>query len=317
MRQIIFLFIIFFSLSVKAQSLEESTYVTYMKAQVLMQEERYDEAIRIFNRILREDESFKQALYLRAVCKFELGAYKGTKNDLLSHIELKGISKDVIHLMAKSEYKLDHLPQARSYYKVAIEMDQYDRDLYLAMGDVLYKMDDQNGACEHWSFSADLGSEKASQKITKYCLSYIEEQRQKTKPEPANDAEKIDTVLSIPDRPIEDQATKNETTRIDPDTNFEIEVDESLTLIVGNGIGSRRVESVPDVFIISDDNGRVVIDVCIDQSGKVSEAEFNRSMSSLFKTNLSSLALRKAKEFVFFPSFRQNQCGTITFMIRS
>ena len=86
-------------------------------------------------------------------------------------------------------------------------------------------------------------------------------------------------------------------------------------MIIGNGLGERKLDSNPDMFIISNEKGKVVIDVCVDGKGKVTSSQINKKLTTLFKTSLTSLALRKSKEFVFYPSFRDEQCGYLIYAI--
>ena len=46
--------------------------------------ERYTDAIKIFNKVLREDPDFKDALYNRAVCYMHLNEHKLAIPDLMS-----------------------------------------------------------------------------------------------------------------------------------------------------------------------------------------------------------------------------------------
>ena len=93
----------------------------------------------------------------------------------------------------------------------------------------------------------------------------------------------------------------------------EIEIDEGLTLEITNGLGSRKVESQPNIFLLSGDSGVVVIDLCVNSSGKVTMAEFNTDKSTIFRSSLTSLALRKAREFVFMASLNPEQCGSMVY----
>ncbi|MFT4567369.1 MAG: hypothetical protein ACI9FN_002335 [Saprospiraceae bacterium] len=101
------------------------------------------------------------------------------------------------------------------------------------------------------------------------------------------------------------------------DISQDVKIDDKLTLTLTNGIGERKIETTPNIFLLSDQDGIVVIDVCVSRTGKVIDAEFNRDASTVFRSSLTSLALRKAKEFVFMPSLREELCGTIIYRLRS
>jgi len=101
------------------------------------------------------------------------------------------------------------------------------------------------------------------------------------------------------------------------DASQEVRIDDNLTLTLTNGLGERKIETTPNIFLLSDQDGIVVIDVCVSRTGKIIDAEFNRDASTIFRSSMTSLALRKAKEFVFMPSLREEQCGTIIYRLRS
>ena len=85
-------------LSLAGQSLDEELGFIYVKADYLLETNRYDEAISEFTKIIAKDATFRDALYKRAEAKFNVGAFKGTKNDLMDVFELKGISPEAILL---------------------------------------------------------------------------------------------------------------------------------------------------------------------------------------------------------------------------
>ena len=108
--------------------------------------------------------------------------------------------------------------------------------------------------------------------------------------------------------------TKNDVPEVD-DSVREVYIDEEVTLEFRNGIGSRKILQQPTILILSEASGNVVIDVCINGNGKVSQAEFNDSESSLKTQSIISHAQRKAKEFWFKSSTQDEMCGTIVFKI--
>lgn len=103
---------------------------------------------------------------------------------------------------------------------------------------------------------------------------------------------------------------------VDANVNV-IEIDEDLSLnIYGNGLGTRRIMDQPSILILSDATGEVAIEVCVNRSGRITEAQFDPSRSTINKQSLVSLALRKSKEFWFARSNDDNQCGIILFDIK-
>lgn len=96
-----------------------------------------------------------------------------------------------------------------------------------------------------------------------------------------------------------------------------IYIDEDLSLLIGGGIGSRRVVEVPEMLILADYSGEIVVDVCVNEIGEVVSSSINESKSTLSTQGLVSLALRKSQEIWFVRSSRPNHCGTITFVIKA
>jgi hypothetical protein len=133
-----------------------------------------------------------------------------------------------------------------------------------------------------------------------------------------------DNVNSVPDSST---ITKIDTVvvqrepEIDPrlldDSENEIIIDEDLTLIVtGQGLGSRDLLRKPNILILSDEEGVVVIDVCVSRGGRIISTKYNEAESTLLRKSLVSLALRKSKDFWFDKSDLMEQCGKIIFQVK-
>ena len=95
----------------------------------------------------------------------------------------------------------------------------------------------------------------------------------------------------------------------------EMRIDDELSILITNGLGNRKIEDKPEIFILSTEDGHVAIDLCVDSDGKVISTEFNRDRSTIYRSSLTSLAMRKTKEFIFMPSLKAEQCGTMLFKI--
>lgn len=340
----IILVVLFMGTTICGQGLEEDNMVLYMKANVLFESGRYDEAVRMYNRILNDDMNHTSAIFMRAKAKYELGAFKGTKNDVLLFIEKAGVTKDVIKLMAKTELDLSNLTAAGNYALTAIELDPYDDKMHLLSGDISMESGNRNDACESYAISANLGSQKAVQRMTKRCNGYqprtipttrdideasedpvvVEEQSEESKEE-----RKEGEIVTLEEIVREaENSTENNTDPIptstpsrnsmdDINASQEIVIDQKLNITIENGLGARKLDSKPSIFMLSDQDGRVVIDVCVGSDGKVTEASFNREESTIYRSSLTSLALRKAKEFVFERSSSIEDCGSMIYNIKS
>ena len=140
-----------------------------------------------------------------------------------------------------------------------------------------------------------------------------------------DDETSSDDGVTVPDSREDDSDTSNEDepeeieeesypldTRVE-----EIYVDDDLTIRIADGIGSRKLIDMPDILILSDKSGEVVVDVCVDRLGRVVSNSLNEDMSTLKTASLVSLALRESSNFRFARSSRKNHCGTITFVITS
>lgn len=117
---------------------------------------------------------------------------------------------------------------------------------------------------------------------------------------------------------IEDtEADADESMPAEDNTPNEIIIDEDLTLVIrGQGLGKRKVLDQPNILILSDEDGIVAIDICVNKRGKIETAEFNSKLSTIAKKSLVSLAIRKSKEFWFEKNDYKEQCGVIMFKIK-
>lgn len=118
----------------------------------------------------------------------------------------------------------------------------------------------------------------------------------------------------------EDNLDIKDDTSYESDEPFDVKVekiyiDEYLSLEVANGIGSRKVVEIPEMLILSDKSGRVVVDICVNRIGEVTSAKLNEEKTTILTKGLVSLALRKSSKFWFERKDTKNHCGTLTFII--
>lgn len=85
---------------------------------------------------------------------------------------------------------------------------------------------------------------------------------------------------------------------------------------VGGGLGSRGVTSAPRITDNSQQQGTVVVKVCVNGSGTVTSAEFTQLGSTISDSRLKNLAVANAKRWKFSPGSVDKQCGTITYRFR-
>lgn len=81
---------------------------------------------------------------------------------------------------------------------------------------------------------------------------------------------------------------------------------------IGGGLSDRGLVYEPDINDNSQKTGRVVIKICVDQNGKVSEAKFTQRGSTTTDQVLVDIATKAAAKYTFTPSDVDTQCGTIT-----
>ena len=82
---------------------------------------------------------------------------------------------------------------------------------------------------------------------------------------------------------------------------------------IGGGLGGRQVRYKPQVVENSQKTGRVVIRVCVNDSGSVTEAVFTQRGSTTGDSDLVATAQKFARQYRFSESTVSKQCGTITF----
>ncbi len=323
MRLLTLSLLVFFSLSLSAQNVDEELGFIYVKADYLLETNRYDEAIKEFTKIIAKDPSFKDALYKRADAKFNVGAFQGTYNDLLQSFEAKGITPEAVLLYGKAQKNLGKADAAAQTMETAgllypngtsarekAEKQKAetaeDKDPVEAMkdkissiledllpGDGTTEKTDENGGTT--TGTPDRTNDNSG--------SSSEPNDRQTKGQPNT---KVD--LGDKEEPVEIEPA------VDNSIN-EIYVDEDVTLEIKNGLGARKVLQQPSILILSETSGNVVIDLCVNGNGKVTQAEFNQSESSLRTQSIISLAVRKSKEFWFKSSTANETCGTIVYRI--
>ncbi|WP_235296316.1 tetratricopeptide repeat protein [Portibacter marinus] len=360
--------------SVHAQSVEEETGFKYVKGNYLFDSGRFDEAIQIYNDIVKGDPAFEEVLIYRARAKYALGAYKGAKKDGLAYIEFHGLNEEVCLILGQAELQLGNPLIAISYLDYSIMKNPANSEALLFRGNAYFEIEDDVAACTDWHKAKRLGSDRASQNTSTYCSRVaipIEDEPVK-KPEVVaeDDGEELgedeevisagsreeeddnilsgDEVLSTEDMDEQDDMNDSagdemtsaseddyiyENSDDDLDSQFPdedpvfgepldivveiIEIDEDLDIKLYDGIGSREVREVPDILILSDKAGQVVVNVCVDESGNVSSATLNKKKSTVGSAGLISLALRKSREFKFSRTRNGEQCGKIAFLIKN
>jgi len=315
-----------FGFNLSAQ-VEDEVEFLYMKAKYLYDTDRHEDAVNAFNKVIKKDETYQDALVLRGASKFGLAAYKGAMNDFEKSIEVRGITKDVVGWAALTYYKMDKIEQAESTLETALLVDSKNRTLWTLLasncgGSTTGKTKTKktkkpkNGRKVFNQGKLDTSSSEVEVK---------EEEEEQTglgdevislgeKEEEEEDG-LGDEVISLGDK--EDEEEANERPEFDPNRKEVIEIDEDLTLeIYGEGLGNRKILDQPNILILAEEDGVVAIDICVGRTGSVKSAEYNDDLSTIRKQSLISLAIRKAKEFWFAKDRQKEACGVILYKIK-
>ncbi len=82
---------------------------------------------------------------------------------------------------------------------------------------------------------------------------------------------------------------------------------------VGGGLQGRGVLAAPKITDKSQDQGVVVVRVCVDRGGNVVSAEFTQKGTTATSARLQQLAVSNARKWKFSAGEVDKQCGTITY----
>lgn len=345
------LFLLAKATNVQAQTLDEEIGFLFVKAEYLSETGRYDEAVSNYNKVIARDSLYKDVLLRRGNAKFALGAFKGAKLDAMRHIDLRGISAESAALLARSFESMGQSEAAINSMTAAIGMAQNNKDYYMWRAE-MYERDEQTAAaCKDYDTSAKLGNTSAAIKVRNMCGAYVKQQTIQPEAQVSNQVTEVNTNPVQPEQsaeapseqplPVNADSTRtsetfnqpqggNEVVHIedsepvqnlnipqDDGTVNTIVIDEELSIeISGQELGKRVVQETPSILILSEENGKVTINICVDRAGVVTRAEFNSTLSTIALKSLVNLALRKAKEFEFKAGKYDLQCGIMVFNIK-
>nr|MBP9194650.1 tetratricopeptide repeat protein [Saprospiraceae bacterium] len=343
------------AIDLQAQPIDEEIGFKLVKAEYLINTERFEDAIKELNAVILENPNYKNALLLRAETKYKLAAYKGAKNDAMEYITSHGITAKAASILGKSEYAMGNDDPALNSLIAATALGESDFRVHEIKAEILERKNQKISACEEWQAAARLGSTKAAINARKLCGAKTEVPVQQIPTHndathsDDNDAthhEEVnpgtvgtDTSVVAEGEVISDgkqeqtdsTKTENAESQSGEQTNIggdllipdedntinSIVIDEELTLeLFGQGLGKRRVLERPSILILAEKDGLVTVEICVNAEGRVDYAEFVASKSTLSQNSLVSLAIRKAKEFWFEDSEYPKQCGFIRFKIK-
>lgn len=336
-----------------SQDVEDEIEFVYIKADYLLQTERYADAIKQFGEVIRKQADYKDALVKRASAKYMMASYRGVKEDLINYIKLKGASMEATRLLGMTDYKEGNHEAALNSLNTVMACGSNDPELFYVRGECYLAMQAFEDACGNWQKAASMGYNKASLQSNKYCKEIVANTpnsgprprpgagtasgsttSKPTQGKPTTGSQTNDgpitkpTTKPIPTKPgtgstsntqtspqVEDEVIITKPTQPVDNSVNEIYVDEDLTLLIKNGLGGRKLLQQPNILILADEGGTVSIDIVVNERGRVDSAEFSPSNSSLSTQSIISLAIRKSKEFWFEKSDWEETNGTIVFKI--
>ena len=339
-RQIFILVLTVYCFQGISQDLNSEIGFKYVKADYLIKTQRNDEAIKELNDIINENASFNNVLFLRADLKFKSGDYAGSRADALKSIELKGITAETAAVLGRSEFALNNKLVAEQSLEAAIKFGINEEKVLLDYASILLDKKSVDKACLVWQNAAKSGSSTAAINISKYCTvngnsnipvvseysnTQVAESGTNTTPpktESQNNQVTNQTNNEQPTQLSSDSVTAGPTVFSFPvpeedNTVNDIVIDEDLTIsLFGQGLGKRKILEKPSILILSEKDGEVAIEICINENGRVETAEFIAGKSTIDNKGLVSLAVRKSKDFWFEKSDFRKQCGYIIYKVK-
>lgn len=338
------LFIFFFAVlffNGYAQDLNSEIGFKYVKADYLIKTQRNEEAIKELNDIINENPAFNNVLFLRADLKFKSGDYAGARADALKAIELKGISGENAAILGRSEFALNNKIVAEQTLDAAIKLGVSEEKVLLDYASVLLEKKSNDKACSIWQTAAKAGSSTAAINLSKYCgTSTVSNIPTPVEPvnnqvaesgnnnaSPKTDTQVVTTTNTNPTTTEQTPVNSDTSTQTGNVFNFpvpeedntvnDVVIDEDLTIsLFGQGLGKRKILEKPSILILSEKDGEVAIEICINENGRVETAEFIAGKSTIDNKGLVSLAVRKSKDFWFEKSDFRKQCGYIIYKVK-
>jgi len=334
MKYISIFFLALFSItSMQAQRIDEELGFIYVKADYLLETNRYEDAIKEFNKIVDKDATFKDVLYKRAYAKYMIAAFKGTKKDLLQSFDMVGITPESVELYGKALESLGQ-DEAASKTKETASMIKGTGSSRRTSSDGR----DHDEPKQNEEDSTTDGEDKTQMEKIEDAIGSIlddllpdregesetEMEEGETAPSETSTEAETETEIDTGDRRRGDSKGSKTTPKpqeeekevYKPDMSVkEIFIDEDLTLEFMNGIGGFKIAHFPTILILSDSTGKVEVDVCVSANGNIVSADYNRGNSTIYTQSLISVALRKSKEFKFKNDSGQEICGTIVYKI--
>jgi len=236
-----------------------------------------------------DDElGFIYVLYKRAYAKSNVGAFQGTYNDLLQSFEAVGVTPEAVLLFGKAQNNLGKTKQAAQTMETAgllypngtsarekaekqrtddtAKTDGEGQDPLEAMKDKISSIledllpDDENA-------TEDENSGSTKSEPTRTDDSRTDDRNDdQSSDRTSNDRGGANTSIDLGKK--EDTAPVELEPEVDNSVR-EIYIDEDVTLEIKNGLGKRKILQQPNILILSETSGNVVIDLCVNMCGTI------------------------------------------------
>jgi len=162
-------FVLFaFTSNLFAQVDDELGFI-YVKAEYMMETERYREATAEFSKIIVKKANFKDALVKRAEAYNKLNMYDKALTDAMDAIYNNGITADAAKALGIAHAGVGNYLAAHNSLDFALKHNYKDAAVHLAKAECYKEVEDFTSACEYWGNAANMGSNEARMQQRKYC----------------------------------------------------------------------------------------------------------------------------------------------------
>ncbi|MEM9824914.1 MAG: hypothetical protein AAF985_27770 [Bacteroidota bacterium] len=124
---------------------------------------------------------------------------------------------------------------------------------------------------------------------------------------------KTPDILSAKGLPSESYSKSNQTVSRNSISQSQSATTRQANISIGGYLSERSLRVAPQIKDGYSGRGKIVIKICVNQSGEVTQAKFTQRGSTTFNRELKSLAIDSAKESLFARSELAEQCGTIAY----
>ena len=173
MKYIYTLLLLGITLTAFSQDVEDEIGFVYLKAEYLLETQRYADAIKQYGEVIRKEPGYKDALIKRAMAKYEMASFRGVKEDLINYIKLKGASMEATRLLALTDYKQGNHEAALNSLNTLMACGSSDSELFYVRGECYLALDAFEDACGNWQKAASMGHNTASLQSNKYCRDIV------------------------------------------------------------------------------------------------------------------------------------------------